>query len=397
MTIYSHSRLGSFESCPKKFYFSYIEKPRIEYREGVEAFMGKRVHETLEKLYSDLRVTKLNSLKDLLSFYEKEWKRNWTDSIVIVKKGLKQKHYFDLGKKCIEQYYARHKPFDADKTIACEKRVVFSLDKEGKYKMQGYIDRLTEEAPGHYVIHDYKTNGSLPMQDYFDQDRQLALYSIAVYNDFKDCADVNLCWHYLAFDKDLFSKRTENQLEGLKKEMIELIQTIEKAEEKGEFPTKESRLCDWCSYQELCPAKKHGAKVEKLPVKKFKKDEGVKLVNNYVKLSGKLKETEIELDELKENVFAYAEQFGLEKIIGKKAALKISKTFGYSFAGLGKEEKEELMEILKKEKLLKKFLTFDTRALGNAVVKEELGKRIIKEVKGFGEEKETKGVRLVKK
>ena len=40
------------------------------------------------------------------------------------------------------------------------------------------------------------------------------------------------------------------------------------------------------------------------------------------------------------------------------------------------------MEILKKEKVLDKFLAFDTRALGCAVVKEELGKGIIKKVKG---------------
>ena len=255
MTLYSHSRLGCFESCPKKFYFSYVERPAVEYREGIEAFMGKRVHEALERLYSDLRVTKLNSLKDLLSFYEKEWKEKWNNSIVIVKQGLKQKHYFNLGKKCIERYYERHKPFDSDKTIACEKKVFFSLDSEGKYKMTGFIDRLTEKEPGHYVIHDYKTNGSLPMQDYFDQDRQLALYSIAVYNDFKDCDDVNLCWHYLAFDKDLFSKRTEEQLEKLKKDMIALIQKIEKAEKENNFPTNETKLCNWCQYVEICPAK----------------------------------------------------------------------------------------------------------------------------------------------
>ena len=119
--------------------------------------------------------------------------------------------------------------------------------------------------------------------------------------------------------------------------------------------------------------------------------------NGLLYSNGKITGSEIELAKLKKNVFAYMRQFKQEKIIGKKAALKISKTFGYSFAGLGKEEKEELMEILKKEKVLDKFLTFDTRALGNAVVKEELGEGIIKEVKVFGKEKETKGVRLVKK
>ncbi len=397
MTTYSHSRLGCFENCPKQFFFSYIERPEIERKEGIEAFMGKRVHETLEKLYTDLKFTKLNSLKDLFAFYESRWKEEWRDSVVVVREGLKPKHYFDLGKKCIENYYEQYKPFDQDKTIACEKKVFFSLDKAGKYRMNGVIDRIAEESPGHYVIHDYKASGKLPLQDQMDQDRQLALYSIAVYNDFKDCDDVNLCWHYVIFDKDIHSKRTEKQLEALKKEMIALIQRIEKATKENKFPTKESKLCDWCPYTELCSMKKHAAKVEKLPAKKFKKDEGVRLVNKFVEVNGRLAEAKSDLEALKENVFAYADQFGLEKIVGSEAALKVYKSFGYSFAGLGEEEKEELMKILKKEKLLDKFLAFDTRALGSAVAKEELEKGIIKKVKKFGEGKETKGVRLVKK
>jgi len=398
MAIYSHSRLSCFENCPRQFYFSYIEKPEIEKpKEGIEAFMGSRVHESLEKLYTELKFTKLNSLQGLLSFYQKQWDENWNENIVVVKEGLKPEHYFDLGKKCVSDYYNRYKPFEEDKTIACEKQVSFSLDKEGHYKMRGFIDRLAETAPGHYVIHDYKASTSLPLQEHLDEDRQLALYSIAIKNDFPDYKDVDLCWHYLAFDKDFYSKRSEQQLGELKKHMIELIQTVEKAEKQNNFPAKESPLCDWCQYAELCPKQKHAATVEKLPVCEFKKDEGVKLVNKFVELNGKLKEAEIELDELKENVFAYAEQFGLEKIVGSEAALKIFKSVGFSFAGLEKQEKEELIEILKKEKLLEQFTQLDTRALGSAVAKEQLEKEIIARVKKYGEEKETKGIRLVKK
>ena len=49
-TVYSHSRLSSFEQCKQKFQFRYLlEIP--EESEGVEAFVGKRVHEILERLY----------------------------------------------------------------------------------------------------------------------------------------------------------------------------------------------------------------------------------------------------------------------------------------------------------------------------------------------------------
>ncbi len=397
LVVYSHSRLQCFENCPKAYYFSYLEKPEVEVKEGIEAFMGSRVHETLEKHYIDLKFTKLNSLPDLLAFFDKQWKENWDDPVVIVKAGLKPKHYFELGKKCIKDYYERHKPFDNDKTIACEKLINLSLDDDGQYKMRGYIDRLAEQKPGYYVIHDYKTSGSLPLQDYIDQDRQLALYSIAVQNDFADCKEVDLCWHYLAFDKDLFSKRTEQQLNELKKQMISLIQQVEKAEKDNDFPARESNLCSWCQYGELCPIKKHATKVEKLPVKEFKKDAGVKFVKKFIELNGQKAEIESELEELKKDVFAYAEKFQLEKIVGSEAALKIYKSLSFSFAGLKKEEKNQLKEILENGGLLDDFLQLDTRALGSAVTEDKIEKEIAKQIKKFGEEKETKGIRLVKK
>jgi len=79
MTVYSHSRLSSFEQCPQKFKFHYIDKVETDVSDSVEAFMGVRVHETLEKLYRDLMFQKKNSLDDLLGFLNDEWEKNWND------------------------------------------------------------------------------------------------------------------------------------------------------------------------------------------------------------------------------------------------------------------------------------------------------------------------------
>lgn len=72
MTIYSHSRLSCFEQCPNKFKLKYIDKVESDIEQSVEAFLGSRVHETLEKLYRDLDYHKLNSLDDLLVFLHEE-------------------------------------------------------------------------------------------------------------------------------------------------------------------------------------------------------------------------------------------------------------------------------------------------------------------------------------
>ncbi|MDO9289175.1 MAG: PD-(D/E)XK nuclease family protein, partial [Thermodesulfovibrionales bacterium] len=68
MPIYSNSRLSTYENCPQQYKLRYIDKVELPEgaEEGIEAFLGSRVHEALEKLYKELILTKLNSLDDLL-------------------------------------------------------------------------------------------------------------------------------------------------------------------------------------------------------------------------------------------------------------------------------------------------------------------------------------------
>ena len=47
---FSPSSLNCFEKCPKQYWFRYVAKVPVE-TEGIEAFVGKRVHEVLERLY----------------------------------------------------------------------------------------------------------------------------------------------------------------------------------------------------------------------------------------------------------------------------------------------------------------------------------------------------------
>ena len=75
MALYSHSRLSSYERCPRKFLWRYTWNvdPSIE---GVEAFTGKRVHETLEELYTAvLRGVEPPPLSAVLDGYHERWER----------------------------------------------------------------------------------------------------------------------------------------------------------------------------------------------------------------------------------------------------------------------------------------------------------------------------------
>ena len=141
--MYSNSRIETFEKCPHKYRLRYIENIRTD-TEGIEAFVGKRVHEALEKLYRDLKMVKLASLDELLAFYESDWEKNWHGKVHVVRAGITPGHYFALGKQCLTDYYKRFHPFNQGKTLGLEERIEMKLkDGDKTYAVQGYIDRLT--------------------------------------------------------------------------------------------------------------------------------------------------------------------------------------------------------------------------------------------------------------
>ena len=214
MTVYSHSRLSSFEQCPYKFKLKYIDKVETKLEESVEAFLGSQVHDALEKLYRDLQYQKLNALDELLVYLNDKWQKNWNESIVIVK-DYTPENYRLMAEKFITDYYHRYHPFDQQRTIALEDRILINLDRSGDYKLQGYIDRLAESEDCRYEIHDYKTNSQLPLPEYIQNDRQLALYMIGVKDRYPDAEDIKLIWHFLAFNKEIDSTRTDDELEQL--------------------------------------------------------------------------------------------------------------------------------------------------------------------------------------
>ena len=339
MAVYSHSRLGTFESCPRQYWFAYIGKPEIETVDSVEAFLGTRVHESLEELYSRQMGGQVMSPEKLLAFYEQQWKKEWYDGIHIVSKTFKAADYREVGREALKAYHKRYRPFNQSRTIKLEAKIVFDLDPGGQYRLQGYIDRLAQREDGVYEVHDYKTNRSMPTQQNADADRQLALYQIGVQGMWKDVQGVDLIWHYVRFDKELVSHRTPAQLEELKKQVIATIDDIEgRGREEAAFPTSKSTLCQWCEYREICPATRHQVAVAALPPKKFKADEGVGLVDGWVAIRDKRRELEYQAAEMKaqeqvlqEQLIAFARQQRLESVAGSSHHVDIVEQTAISY------------------------------------------------------------------
>jgi len=247
MVCYSHSRLSTFENCPLQYRFRYIDKIKPDFENSIEGLLGTKVHDTLEWIYLQVKQDKIPELDDALHHYVQNWNKDYNSNIKIVK-DLPAQEYFQKGIKCIIDYFKTHHPF-RDGTLETEKKVF--LDSEGKYKLIGFIDRLVHNKDSNiFEIHDYKTANSLKSQGELDKDRQLALYSLAIRNEFPQAQDVHLIWHFLTFNKKITSIRTIDQLDTLKQDIIQLIDKIEST---AEFPPQVSILCKWCAYRSNCP------------------------------------------------------------------------------------------------------------------------------------------------
>ena len=348
MPTYSHSQLSTYETCPHQYKLAYIDKIEVE-TEGIEAFMGSRVHDALEKVYRDLKVTRLNPLEEVLSFYHQGWEKNWNPMVRIIRKDYSAEDYRRLGEKCVTDYYRRYSPFDHGKTLGLEEYIAFPLEKEKEYWIRGYIDRVTLVDDSILEIHDYKTSSRLPSQDDVDSDRQLAFYQMGIAERWQDVQEVRLIWHYLAFDKEIRSSRTVDELDQLRQTTLELIRRIET--DRQFFP-REGPLCAWCDYQGFCPRKKHLLATANLPPNEYLNEEGVTLVNRYVEMKEKKRlveeEMDAELTKIEEALYAYVRTKGLEAVFGSDHVAKIMMERKEKYPLKGEPSRRTLDEMIKK-------------------------------------------------
>jgi len=401
-TIYSISRIGTFEDCRLRYKYQYVDRLKAD-KETIEAFMGSRAHEALAELYGFVKNGVVKPRDWLLARYDDLWGKNLTPAVKVVRSDYTEDDYRRKGRKCLDDYYGEYAPFDQAKVVATEKEISFKL-KDGNVEIsfRGIIDRLDwNDKEKIYEIHDYKTSGSLPTQADADTDDQLGLYHIAVRSLWPDIDRVKLIWHYLLFNKRIESSRSQEKLAELEKAMILKVKEIEAC---TDYPPKKSALCDWCGFQDICPEWKHPEAMKKLPENEYLKDEGVVLVARYAELEEKKKELKKEIEDLEaeeakveEAAFTFAKKNGVRVIDGQ----------GFQLTVL---EKEETCAPMKKEDearwtalrdlLISEGKYQDVSTVNNNMLNARLrtwGKDFYEKVKAFLITRVTKSVYLKKK
>ena len=391
MPTYSHSRLSSYEKCRLQYRYRYVDRIRRDIQ-GLEAFMGNRVHDVLEKLYRDLQMERTPLLEELRDLYHRAWERLYSDRIRIVKTEYAPDHYRKVGERCITDFYRTYHPFRDGVTLGLEEKIGIPLDDAGRYRLEGYVDRIVRVEPGIYEVHDYKTGNSLPSAEDLLNDRQLPLYQMGVQQKFPDARDVRLVWHYLAFNQELRSARSPDALESLKVRTVELIRRIESTRE---FPPTESALCRWCEYQDICPLWKHRLKVAPLPENEFLKDSGVQLVDRLADLESRRSTTEKDLSRVREAIFAALDREQASVLAGTKHEVRLSEENTLCFPQAGETGRRGLEMVLKEMGQFERFAALDSESLALALQDPETDRYLKAALEKFARPEKTRRLRLV--
>jgi putative RecB family exonuclease len=243
----SPSRASDFKQCPQLYKYRSID--RIEEPITVHQARGTTAHLALQRLF-DLPAadrspdrlyelfreawTELRSVAgyDLL-FDSVETERAW---------GLES-----LG--LLANYFSVEDPVSFE-PLDRELDMVEELD---GMRIRGILDRIDRLPDGKMVITDYKT-GKAPPEHF----ARAAFFALKVYallirrRTGETPSELRLL--YLNGPTLYRMEVDDRRLDGVDGQLRALWRAIDRAIERDDFPATPNRLCNWCSFQSLCPA-----------------------------------------------------------------------------------------------------------------------------------------------
>jgi putative RecB family exonuclease len=246
-TSLSPSKVASFKDCALAFRFSAID--RLPEPPSPWATKGTLVHRALELLFCEEPAERTRPTA--LACLQRARAEMATDP-EYVGLGLDpeaEAQFAADAEVLVGRYFELEDPTTVQ-PIGLELRLEARV---GSLTLRGIIDRLELDAEGGLVVTDYKT-GKTPGVIH-EQSRLGGVHFYAFL-----CERVlgrrpsRIQLLYLAEPVAIVAEPSEQSIRGLEQRTAAIWKAVERACATDDFRPRPSPLCNWCSFQDYCPA-----------------------------------------------------------------------------------------------------------------------------------------------
>jgi putative RecB family exonuclease len=238
--------MNDFTNCPQLYKYRAVDQ--LPEPPSIDAERGKLIHAVLEDLF-ELPAPARN-YESAVEILPAKWAAQLEGKPELAALVLDEKEWFDRARSLLTNYFSLEKPSTFESTY---RELHLERDISEEIYLHGYVDRLDVAPTGEVRIVDYKT-GKSPKPGWEEKALfQLRVYALLYWQN-EGVLPKLLQLIYLGDSRVVKSEPTEAQLKSTERILKNIGDEILTALETDHFPTKKSRLCDWCFFKAICPA-----------------------------------------------------------------------------------------------------------------------------------------------
>jgi RecB family exonuclease len=239
----SASAMKTYEQCPRKYYFNYIQRAPKKHWDHFD--LGNVCHKALEVFHQEYMKAKTEDKRTLAQIMGYAFS--------IARKDFPKMNDTMLSdaKSMLMDYLINVKENGMPDVKGVESSFNFNIT--DSIIIRGFVDRIDKMEDGRFKIVDYKTTKNERYLDEF----QLLIYGLWLRKDHPDMTSFR--GEYVLLRHGSKTKNYEFSMEDVDKVEKKIIAYADSIRNEDTWSPIPTGLCNWCDFKEICPAHKNSA------------------------------------------------------------------------------------------------------------------------------------------
>ena len=241
----SPSRASDFKTCPQLFKFRAID--RLPEPSTIYQARGTTAHVALQRLFD--RPAPERTPEALYDLFREAWSELRLEEYEGLFESVDDERAWGVESlDLLTNYFSVEDPTSFE---PLDRELDMLEDLDG-ITIRGILDRV-EEVDGRLIITDYKSGKAPPERFALPAFFALKIYALLIRRRTGRTPDA-IRLIYLNGPTVYEIPVNDAQLEAMDRQLRALWSAIDTAIDQDRFPPRPGRLCDWCSFQDICPA-----------------------------------------------------------------------------------------------------------------------------------------------